>query len=355
MSRSSSSSDDSSARGSGSSESDANDAPNGGTTSTRRRYLAFAGGYGGLSATTSGFASPGTGSDGSTAASDDGGPDDVDDLPLFDAHTHITPAGARGREPLSAAQLVDWMDAVGVDRAVVLPFDSPESFPVQVPTPWVLEEVEAYPDRLVPFCSIDPWDVDDWETATELLERYIERGARGFGELKVEMDIDDDRLEPLYERCGDYGLPIIFHTDQHTMTDDVGLPRLEDVLASYPDVDFVAHAHGWWAHIDGDVEPADLGDIPEGEITSRGRIWDLLTEYDNVYGDISTLAGWNALTRDREAGQAFLEAHHDQIVFGSDYLFPDQAIPHLDLFDEFDLELEAWADIRYRNIEGLLR
>jgi len=193
------------------------------------------------------------------------------------------------------------------------------------------------------------------DAARDLLEHYISRGARGFGELKVEMDVDDGRLEALYELCADYELPIIFHTDQHSMTDEVGLPGLEGVLASYPDVDFVAHAHGWWAHIDADVEPVDLGRIPEGPITSRGRIWDLLAEYDNIYGDISTLGGWNALTRDHEHGQALLESHHDQLVFGSDYLFPGQEIPHFDMFEQFDLGLDAWANIRYRNIEALLR
>ncbi|WP_241434370.1 amidohydrolase family protein [Natronorubrum tibetense] len=334
-------------------DSDAEDTQCAGVNPTRRRYLATAGV--GLSIPTAGFVS--SDADGSTSHSetDERERESVSDLPLFDAHTHITPAEARGRDPLSADQLVDWMDANGIDRAVVLPLGFPESFPVEIPTSWVLDELEAYPDRLVPFCSIDPREVDGEDAARDLLEHYISRGARGFGELKVEMDIDDERLESLYELCADYGLPIIFHTDQQSMTDEVGLPRLEDVLASYPDVNFVAHAHGWWAHIDSDVEPVDLGSIPEGSITSRGRIWDLLAEYDNIYGDISTLGGWNALTRDHEHGQALLESHHDQLVFGTDYLFPGQEIPHFDLFDQFDLGLDAWANIRYRNIEALLR
>lgn len=280
----------------------------------------------------------------------------VSDLPLFDAHTHLVPMEARGNDPLSADELVRWMNAYGVDRAVVLAFDSPEAYPIQSPSWWILEEAAAYPERLVPFCTIDPRTlVYGEETAEDLLERYIDRGARGFGELKVGMPIDDERLEPIYERCADYGLPVLFHTDRHSMRDEVGLPRLESVLASYPEVDFVAHAHGWWAHMAADVEPSDLGSIPEGSIDSRGRIWELLAEYDNVYADVSTLAGWNALTRDEALGQAFLETHHDQIVFGTDYLYPGQRVPHFELFDRFDLEREAWADIRYRNVESLLR
>ncbi|MFU8868105.1 amidohydrolase family protein [Natronococcus sp.] len=286
---------------------------------------------------------------------DDDEVESVDELPLFDAHTHIIPTEARGKDPLSAGQLVGWMDANGIDRAVVLPFDFPESYPVRAPSSWVLDEVEPYPDRLVPFCSVDPREFDGVDAAADRLEEYVGRGARGFGELKVEMRIDDDRLEALYERCATYELPVLFHTDQQSLPDEVGLPRLEGVLASYPEVDFVAHAHGWWSHMDGAVEPVDLGSIPEGPLESRGRIWELLAEYDNIYGDISTLAGWNALTRDHAHGQALLELHHDQIVFGTDYLYPGQGVPHFDLFEQFDLGLDAWADLRYRNIENLIR
>nr|WP_233710804.1 amidohydrolase family protein [Natronococcus pandeyae] len=354
---------------------------------TRRRYLALTGV--GLSATTAGCAS--TSSDRPTTESeipeptdetsddletiedetesdeddaetdeddtetDEDEPESIDDLPLFDAHTHVIPTEARGRDPLFAEQLVEWMDTNSVDRAVVLAFDAPEAYPVQAPSGWVLDEVDPYPDRLVPFCTIDPRAVDGTDAAAGRLEHYIDRGARGFGELKIEMDIDDDRLEPLYELCATYELPILFHTDRQMMRDEVGLPRLENVLASYPEVDFVAHAHGWWSHMAADVEPLDLGRIPEGPIEAPGRVWELLAEYDNIYGDISTLGGWNALTRDEAYGQAFLESHHDQLVFGTDYLFPGHQIPHFALFEQFDLELDAWANIRHRNTENLLR
>lgn len=365
MNHSSPSSNDSPRCSSGSTGSNADDHTWSEPTTTRRRHLAIAGT--GLLATAGGCASIGANGStsefepaefepvGSTDTTVDD-PETVGDLPLFDAHTHVTPMAARGYEPLSVDELVEWMDDNGVDRAVVLPLDSPESYPVQAPSWWVLDEVEAYPERLVPFCTVDPRTlVYGEDTVDELLERYVERGARGFGELKVGMDVDDRRLEPLYEFCVDYELPILFHTDRQTMTDGVGLPRLESVLASYPAVDFVAHAHGWWAHISADVEPGDLGQLPDGPVEPGGRVPELLTEYDNIYGDVSTLSGWNALTRDEAYGQEFLESHHDQLVFGTDYLVPGQEIPHFDLFERFDLDLEAWANVRYRNLEDLLR
>ncbi|AGB37690.1 amidohydrolase family protein [Natronococcus occultus] len=279
----------------------------------------------------------------------------TDELPLFDGHVHLIPEETLGRVPLGANQLIAWMDENGIDRAVVLALDSPESYPVPASSPWVLDQVDAYPERLLPFCTIDPRTLVYGEDAAEnLLERYVERGARGFGELKAGVPIDDPRVERLYELCAEHELPILFHTDEKAMTDDVGLPGLEDVVASFPEVDFLAHAHGWWAHVAADVEEADLGEYPDGEIDEPGRVPELLGRYDNLYGDLSGISGWNALTRDPAFGQAFLETHADQLVFGTDFLHPEQAIPQLELFERFDLDRSARAAIRYENLASVL-
>lgn len=294
--------------------------------------------------------------DAETADPGSGTQEGVDDLPLMDCHVHLTPEETLDREPLTADQLVSWMDDNGVDRAVVLALDSPESYPVPAASPWVLDRVEPHPDRLVPFCTVDPRTlVYGRETVEELLERYVDRGARGFGELKPGLPIDDERLETVYELCAEYELPILLHTDDKAMIDEVGLPRFEDVLASFPDVDFLAHGPGWWAHVAADVDRDDLGDYPESEIGEPGRVPELLAAYDNVYGDLSAPSGWNALVRDEAFARGFLERHADQLVFGTDYLSPDQEIPQFDLFERFSLAESAWAAIRYRNLREVLR
>ncbi|APW97864.1 amidohydrolase [Halobiforma lacisalsi AJ5] len=331
---------------------------------TRRRFLAgtaagTAGSFGPVGwIGTAGFGASSGREPAASPGESEAGTDDGEDLPLIDAHTHLTPVETLDRSPLSADDLVEWLDENGVDRAVVLALDSPESYPVQAPSWWVLEEVTAHPDRLIPFCTVDPRTLvyeDNFGAVTSLLDRYIDRGARGFGELKAGLPIDDDRLAAIYERCADRGLPILFHTDEKAMTDEVGLPRLEDVLASYPGLDFLAHAHGWWAHISADVGADDLSEYPTGAIEPGGRVPELLAEYDNLYGDLSGFSGWNALTRDEEYAQSFLEDHHEQLVFGTDYLAPGQEVPQVDLFERFDLGREAWANLRYRNLESVLR
>ncbi|WP_222918112.1 amidohydrolase family protein [Natrinema sp. SYSU A 869] len=325
-------------------------------TATRRRLLAVAGTTG-LVGTAPGTSQAQDGDETSRVTQPDTGRDDsVAELPLLDAHTHLIPHETLDRDPLSADGLVAWMDGQGIDRAVVLALESPESYPVQAPSWWVLEQVAAYPDRLLPFCSIDPRTlVYGEETVRNLLEGYVERGARGFGELKPGLPIDDRRLETIYEHCAEYELPILCHLDDKAMLDDVGLPGFEDVLASYPSIDFIAHAHFWWAHISADVTAADRGRYPEGAVKPGGRVPELLAEYDNVYGDLSAGSGWNALTRDPASAQEFLEAHHEQLIWGTDFLAPGQEPPQLTMFDRFDLPDEAWANIRSRNLESVLR
>ena len=87
----------------------------------------------------------------------------------------------------------------------------------------------------------------------------------------------------------------------------------------------------------------------------NGRCDELLAEYDNCYADLSAGSGWNALTRDPDYGQRFLERHREKLLFATDYLYPDRAVPQLDLLDTFDFTNEMAEDILYRNLKGLLR
>ncbi|MGQ3410753.1 amidohydrolase family protein [Natrinema sp. LN54] len=326
-------------------------------TATRRRVLAVtgSGGLTGVFGSNAGAIETRDG-DARVAQADAGGDGPVAERPLFDAHTHLIPHETLGREPLSAEGLLSWMDEHGIDRAVVHALDSPESYPVQAPSWWVLDQVAAAPDRLIPFCSVDPRTVVyGEETVSNLLEGYIERGARGFGELKPGLPIDDRRLETIYECCAEYDLPVLCHLDDKALLDAVGLPGFEDVLASYPGVDFIAHAHFWWAHISADVTVADRGRYPDSSVEPGGRVPELLGAYDNVYGDLSAGSGWNALTRDPAYAQAFLETHYERLIWGSDYLAPGQTVPQTTMFERFDLDVEAWAAIRARTLERVLR
>src|SRR5438034_10397383 len=72
----------------------------------------------------------------------------------IDIHTHIG-TFYWGRE-LTPGGLVKLMDKHDIERAVVLPLVSPESTPYLQTTEAALAAYKAYPDRIIPFCAVDP-------------------------------------------------------------------------------------------------------------------------------------------------------------------------------------------------------
>ena len=283
---------------------------------------------------------------------------------LIDCHTHVGPTWVK-TDPLTPERLLNWMDNHGLNQVVLLPLESPSASSYYSTTRSILDIADAHPERFIPFCSFDPRiDLGTGvfvngrrEGFRHIIQQYVSRGARGFGEIKCALPIDDERMQLIYELCEEYGLPMLFHIDDQSMLDEVGLPNLERMLESYPDADFIMHSHGWWSHISADIEPKDLsrGAMPDGPVVEGGRCDELLESYNNLYADVSAGSGWNALTRDEEYTQQFLERHHEQVLFGTDKSYTEFRPSHFELFDRFSLSEEARENIAHRNIRQLLR
>jgi hypothetical protein len=279
----------------------------------------------------------------------------LDDPTLVDAHAHIFPIEPYwGPGQTDLDELVEQLDRHGVDRAVILAEEQTEKG-FKVPSWWVLEQCERYPDRLIPFLAIEPRMRPGRETVEDLIDLYLDGGARGFGELKVGLPVDHEKMRMVYEICEDRGVPILIHLDDHHAADEPGLPGLERMLRAYPDLDFIMHAHGWWAHVSADATLDEMGfGYQDGPVVRGGRCDALLAEYDNCYADFSP-SGFNAFLRDLEYAQEFLERHHDSLLFGTDAsYYPGQPIGHFGFFERFDLPASAWEDVRFRNFESLV-
>jgi len=185
------------------------------------------------------------------------------------------------------------------------------------------------------------------------LKEYIDKGAKGFGEHKPGVAMDDSRNMVLFESLNEVGLPCLFHLDNSRNMDRVGLPALEKVLKTYPDLVMIGHANGWWASIDGDAVQADFQGYPDREINRRGAVDRLLAEYPNMYGDLSAGSGANAISRDLEFGREFIIRNADKLLFGTDYLKVGQKIPQFDLYENMDLPADVRAKVYKGNAEGL--
>lgn len=279
----------------------------------------------------------------------------ADGGPYVDMHTHIT-QGWSTMEGLSTNALLHWMDASNIEQAVVLPLVNPESWFYPITTAHVLKETRPHRDRLIPFCSIDPrtLNLSDAGAKRDLLRRYKDEGARGLGESKPGVAVDDPRNLELFAVAAEVGLPVLFHLDNSRNFDEPGLPGLTRVLEQIPGGTFIGHAQGWWASISGDVTKDELQGYPKGPVTPDGALDALFDRFPHLYGDLSANSGLNAITRDIEFGRAFLQRRQDRLLFGTDYLAPGQAVGQLSLYRDMDIPVEAKVKIFRENARRVL-
>ena len=271
-------------------------------------------------------------------------------------HVHLgQPWNERG--PLTPEMMLRWMDAHEVHQAWVLSLVSPESWFYPITPQWILEQTAPHRDRLIPFCGIDPRAVHlaGVPAKLDILRRYVDAGARGFGEHKWGGPIDDPRNIELFQACAEVNLPILFHLDDKRNTDLPGLPGLERALQAVPNGKFIAHAQGWWSSISGDAQAADFGRYPRTPVVPDGAIDRLMNKYDNIYGDLSANSGANAIRRDLEFGREFMIRRSNRLLFGTDYLADDQRVAQFELFDSLDLPDDVCAKIFRENARKLIK
>jgi uncharacterized protein len=244
--------------------------------------------------------------------------------------------------------VIERYDAVGIERGALLPIVSPEIYLPQANED-ILEMVERHPDRFIPFCNIDPRALTYSSHAPlgDLLRHYKDKGCRGLGEVMPNLPVMDPMVQNLFRHAQDVGLPVIFDgSDQTTgdfgLYDDPGLPQLEHTLQRYPDLILLGHGPVFWT----EIAPLDtpgarssvfrptggqVGRRSTGPIREEGVVPKLLRLYPNLYGDLSDLNPWTALSRDPEYGPRFLTEFQDRLLFGTDLCFPDMPLPMIDL------------------------
>ena len=278
----------------------------------------------------------------------------------IDIHVHLAQKWYGDKHgPLTARQLLRWMDAKKITRAAVLPLVSPEAFWYPVTTEFVLRETEPHRDRLIPFCAIDPralaTHLTDDQQVVDMLRRYRDAGARGFGEHKPMLAIDNPLNMRLYSACHEVQLPVLFHLDNKANMDRPGLPGLAKALEAFPTLAFIGHGKGWWASIAGGLSQADLHvGYPKGHVAAGGAIDRLMERHDNLYGDLSS-SGAHAVLRDRVFGREFLVRRADRLLFGTDYYDLTQIdFQQFNLFQEFRLPADVQRKISHDNAQRLL-
>ncbi|MNL59314.1 hypothetical protein D3C87_1830290 [compost metagenome] len=89
------------------------------------------------------------------------------------------------------------------------------------------------------------------------------------------------------------------------------------MLEKYPKVNFIGHAQTWWANIDKDHTDQSVL-YPKTKVTPGGLTDRLLSDYPNMFGDMSAGSGLLSMTRDEDHAREFLTRHQEKLLYGSD-------------------------------------
>ncbi len=288
---------------------------------------------------------------------------------IIDFHAHIGRIVTERKELLDASQLISRMEEWGIEKACVLPLsETPEGEYLEADTEDVIRECSHFPERLIPFCLLDPrfglnhpqMDFSPW------LKEYVKRGCRGLGELLPKMDIDDPRCLNLFRQAGQMNLPVVI--DLHSrpvsygLNDAPGLPGLEKVLRLCPETIIIGHGPTFWAEISKDVSLEERQGYPKGPIKKGGAVIRLMKKYPNLWADLSAGSGYNALTRDSSFGLEFLETFQNKLLFGTDYCVRSHTEKQVKIVSFFHqlrekklISFKAWEKIAFKNAIRLLR
>jgi uncharacterized protein len=279
-------------------------------------------------------------------------------FPAIDMHSHPYAKTAR--------EIEEWvrnMDEVGVEKTIILTMATGAEFDE------IYRKYAKYPERFEMWCGFDFTSYDKpgfGPAAVKELERCRQAGSRGVGEIHDKgkglvsgkskapgMHPDDPRMDSLFEKCGELGMPISLHVadpiwmyqkmDRHNdglmnawewrldnQPNIVGLTGMIDILErtarKHRNTTFVA-CH--FANLDYDL----------------ARLGELLERNPNLYADISARYAETAPIP-RFASQ-FYAKHADRLVYGTDMGF-DKAMYRvtfriLESLDEHFYEIEQFS------------
>lgn len=225
--------------------------------------------------------------------------------PVIDIHQHTNYHGR------SDAELIAHQRTMGVTRTVLLPAGSRYGLAVGAGgNDSVVALAKSDPGTFVFFAN----ELPDIPETQRVLEKYLAAGALGIGEQKFPVECDSKGMQLVADIARDHNVPVLMHFEHGTY--NLGFERFHRMLKKYPTVNFIGHAQTWWGNIDRNHEQTVL--YPKGPVTPGGITDRLLSDYPNIYGDLSAGSGLNALLRDEDHAREFLKRHQRRLLYGSD-------------------------------------
>jgi predicted TIM-barrel fold metal-dependent hydrolase len=289
-------------------------------------------------------------------------------MKIIDAHTHVFPQ--------YADLAVRVMDRIGINYSITLEWHDGFGSTLQEH----IKIFSQYPGRFVVFGNVDFRRINEQNFAREAaqqMEKDVESGMQGlkiYKALGLEYrhpdgtfwKVNDERLDPIWEKAGELGIPVLIHT-----ADPSGFWQPMKDLNFWNGV--VCGEYAWWDYYRKGYPSRDelLGERNEiikrhpktificPHVGSRADCLDSaaddLDALPNLYYDISAripLLGMSA--RRAEHSRRFLIEYADRILFGTDSIYDDTNVPTgvqaQCLFQPYEIPLEG-ADPREKYIE----
>jgi predicted TIM-barrel fold metal-dependent hydrolase len=224
---------------------------------------------------------------------------------ILDLHQH-SPYSGRTDEQMIAHQ-----ERMGIGKTVLLPAGARYGLAAGAGRNDICYNlVRKYPGKFVFFANEGP---SPDRTRTEI-EKYLKLGAIGIGEQKFPVDADSPHVHLIAQIAREHNVPVLLHFEHNTY--NIGFQRFYRILEKYPTVNFIGHAQTWWGNIDKELAQEVL--YPRTKVSPGGITDRYLSDYANMYGDMSAGSGLNALLRDEDHARGFLERHQNKLIYGSD-------------------------------------
>ena len=225
--------------------------------------------------------------------------------PLIDIHQHTN------YHDRNDDQLISHQRTMGATMTVLLPAGSKFGLAANCGgNDTVVAVAKRYPKQYVYFAN----ELPDIPETKKVLEKYLKAGAIGIGEQKFHVECDSPAMQLVFDIAKAHHVPVLMHFQHDTY--NMGIERFYKMAEKYHTVPFIGHAQTFWGNIDKNHVQTVL--YPKGPVTPGGTTDRLLSDYPNVYGDLSAGSGLNALSRDEDHARDFLKRHQNKLLFGSD-------------------------------------
>ncbi len=257
-------------------------------------------------------------------------------FPFIDIHSH-----QRDMSVEKLTSLLKDMDALNEGIMVNLSGGSGASLKSKI------ENIEkSFPNRFAVFANVDFEGVgsSDWGVkAAKQLEKDVSNGAKGLKIYKSlglrykdvngnRLAIDDKRLDPVWAKCGELGIPVLIHAaDPKSFWDEMDsdnerwlelkthsrrkrsatdpapweqiIKEQHNIFKRHPKTKFINAHMGWYAN-------------------NLTKLSELMAEMPNMYVGIAAVIA--ELGRQPQNARAFFIQHQDRILFGKDSWKPEE-------------------------------